>query len=136
MSVLGGLKTLLAIQIVVSAVAGAAGVWLFYVQHQFEGTHWARSSAWDYTETAVKGSSYYRSPKLLQWFTGNIGLHHVHHLCPFIPNYHLQRCHDAVPLFMEVKAVTLLASLKSLSYRLWDERKQILVGYRVASPLI
>lgn len=136
MSALIGLKPFLVIQIAVSVVAGAAGVWLFYVQHQFEGTHWARSSAWDYTEAALKGSSYYRLPRVLQWFTGNIGLHHVHHLCPRIPNYHLQGCHDAVSLLMEVKAVTLLASLKCFSFRLWDERKQILVGYRAASPLI
>jgi omega-6 fatty acid desaturase (delta-12 desaturase) len=129
MSMLIGLKAYLIIQFTVSTIAGAAGVWLFYVQHQFEGAYWARSANWDYTAAALQGSSYYKLPRVLQWFTGNIGFHHVHHLSPRIPNYHLQFCHDAEPLFEKIKAVTLLASLKSLTYRLWDERRQIYVGY-------
>jgi omega-6 fatty acid desaturase (delta-12 desaturase) len=133
MSALIGLKAFLIIQLTVTTFAGAAGVWLFYVQHQFEGAYWARSTNWDYTAAALRGSSYYKLPKILQWFTGNIGFHHVHHFSPRIPNYHLQRCHNAEPLFEKIEAITLLGSLKSLSYRLWDERRQIFVGYRALS---
>ena len=132
MSALIGLKAFLTIQLTITTFAGAAGVWLFYVQHQFEGAYWSRSANWNYTAAATRGSSYYKLPKILQWFTGNIGFHHVHHYCPRIPNYHLQRCHDAEPLFGGVKPVTLSSSLHSLTYRLWDERRQIYVGYRHA----
>jgi acyl-lipid omega-6 desaturase (Delta-12 desaturase) len=125
-----GLQTYLLIQLTVMLVAGAAGVWLFYVQHQFEGVYWARHDQWDYTAVALEGSSFYKLPKVLQWFTGNIGFHHIHHLRPGIPNYNLEKCHEAVPLFQSVKPVTLLSSLKSLTYRLWDEQRQQLVGYR------
>jgi omega-6 fatty acid desaturase (delta-12 desaturase) len=110
-------------------VAGTAGVWLFYVQHQFEGVYWARQGEWDYTTVALQGSSFYKLPKVLQWFTGSIGFHHIHHLRPGIPNYNLEKCHKAVPLFQTVKPVTLFSSLKSLTFRLWDEQRQRLVGY-------
>lgn len=124
-----GFKEYLLIQLTVVAMAGSAGVWLFYVQHQFEGVYWARHDDWDYTTVALQGSSFYKLPKVLQWFTGNIGFHHIHHLRPAIPNYNLERCHEAVPLFQTVKPVTLLASFKSLTFRLWDEQRQRLVGY-------
>jgi omega-6 fatty acid desaturase (delta-12 desaturase) len=130
MSALIGLKAFLLIQLTVSALAGALGLWLFYVQHQFEGTYWARSKDWDYTAAALQGSSFYKLPKILQWFTGNIGFHHIHHLSPRIPNYHLQRCHDADPFFKSIKPVTLLASLKSITFRLWDEQRNVFVGFR------
>jgi omega-6 fatty acid desaturase (delta-12 desaturase) len=130
MSAVIGLKTLLMIQLTVSALAGAAGLWLFYVQHQFEGAYWARSEDWDYTAAALQGSSFYKLPRILQWFTGNIGFHHIHHLSPRIPNYHLQRCHDADPFFKTIKPVTLFGSLKSLTFRLWDERRNAFVGFR------
>jgi acyl-lipid omega-6 desaturase (Delta-12 desaturase) len=130
MSAVIGLKTLLMIQLTVSAFAGAAGLWLFYVQHQFEGAYWARSEDWDYTAAALQGSSFYKLPRILQWFTGNIGFHHIHHLSPRIPNYHLQRCHDADPFFKTIKPVTLFGSLKSLTFRLWDERRNAFVGFR------
>ena len=129
MSALIGLKAFLLIQLTVSAVAGALGLWLFYVQHQFQGAYWARSADWDYTAAALQGSSFYKLPSILQWFTGNIGFHHIHHLSPRIPNYHLQRCHDADPFFKTIKPVTLWVSLKSLSYRLWDEQRQVFVGF-------
>lgn len=129
-SAVTGLKSFLLIQLTVSAIAGAVGVWLFYVQHQFAGVYWARNADWDYTAAALQGSSFYKLPKILQWFTGNIGFHHIHHLSPRIPNYHLERCHDAEPLFRSIKPVTLLASLESLTYRLWDERREKFVGYR------
>jgi acyl-lipid omega-6 desaturase (Delta-12 desaturase) len=130
LSTVMGLKSLLEIQLTVSAFAGAIGIWLFYVQHQFEGAYWARHAEWDFTAAALQGSSFYKLPKVLQWFTGNIGFHHIHHLSPRIPNYHLQRCHDAEPLFQGIKPVTLFASLQSLTYRLWDEQRERFVGYR------
>jgi acyl-lipid omega-6 desaturase (Delta-12 desaturase) len=129
MSALIGLKDFLLIQLTVSAFAGAAGLWLFYVQHQFEGAYWARTGDWDYTAAALKGSSFYKLPKVLQWFTGNIGFHHIHHLSPRIPNYYLERCHDADPFFDAIKPVTLWASLKTLRFRLWDEQKNSFVGF-------
>ncbi|MDT8322122.1 MAG: fatty acid desaturase [Xanthomonadales bacterium] len=125
-----GFVNYLLIQLIVTMVAGSAGVWLFYVQHQFVGTYWARKGEWDYTAAALQGSSYYRLPKVLQWFSGNIGFHHIHHLNPSIPNYHLERCHLASPFLRQVEPLTLLASLKSLSLRLWDESEQRLVSYR------
>ena len=124
-----GFQAYLVIQLTAMAVAGSAGVWLFYVQHQFEGVYWERSENWDYTTAALKGSSFYKLPKVLQWFSGNIGFHHIHHLSPRIPNYHLEKCHKSEPLFQTVKAITLLASFKSFTFRLWDEQRRRLVGY-------
>src|SRR6476620_12276861 len=110
-------------------VAGSAGVWLFYVQHQSKGVYWERRAVWDDITASLKGSSFYKLPKLLQWFSGNIGFHHVHHLSSRIPNYHLERCHKSEPLFQQVKPVTLWSSLKSFTFRLWDEQQRKLVGY-------
>src|SRR5437773_5000762 len=124
-----GFKAYLLIQLMVVGVAGSAGVWLFYVQHQFEGVYWERAEEWDYTAAALQGSSFYKLPKVLQWFSGNIGFHRIHHLSPRIPNYHLERCHKAEPLFQSVKTVTLFSSFKSLTFRLWDEQRRKLVGY-------
>jgi len=124
-----GLGAYLLIQCTVMAIAGTAGVWLFYVQHQFEGVYWERGQEWDYTTAALKGSSFYKLPGVLQWFSGNIGFHHIHHLSPAIPNYYLPKCHQADPLFQTVAPVTLFASLKALTFRLWDERRRKLVGY-------
>ena len=124
-----GWKEYLLIQLAITAVASSAGVWLFYVQHQFEGVYWERSEDWDYATAALKGSSFYKLPKILQWFSGNIGFHHIHHLSPRIPNYNLEKCHDAEPLFQTVKPITLFASFKSFTFRLWDEQQRVLVGY-------
>jgi omega-6 fatty acid desaturase (delta-12 desaturase) len=124
-----GFKAYVLLQLLVIMTAGSAGVWLFYVQHQFEGVYWERSSGWDYSTAALKGSSFYKLPKVLQWFSGNIGFHHIHHLSPRIPNYNLEKCHRAEPLFQTVKPVTLLSSLKSFTFRLWDEQQRKLVGY-------
>ena len=124
-----GIEAYLLIQLVVTMVAGAGGVWMFYVQHQFEGAYWERAGNWNYTAAALKGSSFYKLPAVLQWFSGNIGFHHIHHLSPRIPNYYLQRCHDADPLFGQVKPITLAASMKSLALRLWDEKSGRLTGY-------
>ena len=124
-----GWKAYLLIQLIVLMVAGSSGVWLFYVQHQFEGVYWERGENWDYATAALKGSSFYKLPRLLQWFSGNIGFHHIHHLSSRIPNYHLEKCHEAEPLFQTVKPITLFASFKSFTFRLWDEQRRKLVGY-------
>jgi len=130
LSAVFGLKNYLIIQLTVVGVSGMAGVWLFYVQHQFEGAYWERREDWDYTAAALQGSSFYKLPKVLQWFSGNIGFHHIHHLSPRIPNYNLERCHKADPMFQSVKPITLLSSLKSSTYRLWDEQRGKLISYR------
>ncbi|MFC2015577.1 fatty acid desaturase [Chloroflexota bacterium] len=124
-----GFWTYVAIQLPIILIAGALGIWLFYVQHQFEGVYWARDGAWDYAEAALKGSSFYKLPKVLQWFTGNIGLHHIHHLRPRIPNYSLQACYDGVPAMQDVQPLTLWKSLGCLRLRLWDEKEGKLVGF-------
>jgi omega-6 fatty acid desaturase (delta-12 desaturase) len=124
-----GLKNYLLVQLIITAVAGSAGVWLFYVQHQFEDVYWERGEDWDYTKAALEGSSFYKLPKILQWFSGNIGFHHIHHLSARIPNYHLEACHKADPLFQSVKPITLVGSFKSFTFRLWDEQRRKLVGY-------
>jgi omega-6 fatty acid desaturase (delta-12 desaturase) len=118
------------IQFVAIFVAASAGVWLFYVQHQFEGVEWKRDEDWNCAESAMRGSSFYRLPKILQWFTGNIGFHHLHHLCPQIPNYHLPECNEAHAVFRAVPGITLRSSLKSFRLRLWDEQEGRLVCYR------
>ena len=130
LSLIFGFKAYLVIQLTMILVAGSAGVWLFYVQHQFEGVYWQRHEQWDYLAAALQGSSFYKLPKILQWFSGNIGFHHIHHLSPRIPNYNLERCHQAEPLFQTVPPVTLFSSLKSLTFRLWDEERRRLVGFR------
>jgi omega-6 fatty acid desaturase (delta-12 desaturase) len=129
MSAIFGIKTYLVLQLTAMAVSGSAGVWLFYVQHQFEGVYWKRHDEWDYTTAALEGSSFYKLPRILQWFSGNIGFHHIHHLSPRIPNYYLEKCHKSVPLFQEVPAVTFFSSLKSFTFRLWDEQSNKLVGF-------
>jgi acyl-lipid omega-6 desaturase (Delta-12 desaturase) len=124
-----GIQAYLVIQATVLMIAGSVGVWLFYVQHQFEGAYWERRDRWDYVTAALHGSSFYKLPRLLQWFTGNIGFHHIHHLSPGIPNYNLEECYRADVLFQAVPRITLLSSLKSLTYRLWDEERRAWVGY-------
>jgi len=129
LSLLLGWKAYLLIQLMVTMVAGGAGVWMFYVQHQFEDVYWERGEDWSYVQAALQGSSFYKLPRVLQWFTGNIGYHHIHHLSPRIPNYNLEKCHHADPLFQQVKPITLFSSLKSITFRLWDEKNRRLVGY-------
>ena len=125
-----GLRTYLLIQLPILLISGAAGIWLFYVQHQFEKDYWARHEVWDPLRAALQGSSFYKLPKILQWFSGNIGLHHIHHIRPRIPNYNLQRCLDAIPALQAVEPLTLWRSLRSLRFRLWDEAGQKMVGFR------
>jgi omega-6 fatty acid desaturase (delta-12 desaturase) len=110
-------------------IAAAAGIWLFYVQHQYEDAYWKDHGEWDYLTSALRGSSYFKLPAVLQWFTGNIGLHHVHHLGPRIPNYNLQRAHDENEIFHDVTVLTIRESLKTLRLALWDEDKERLVSF-------
>ena len=130
MSVAIGIGPYLVFQLGSLAVAASAGVWLFYVQHQFEDAYWERGENWDYTVAAMRGSSFFKLPRILQWFSGNIGFHHIHHLSPRIPNYNLERCHRSDPMFRDVKPITLVGSLKTLGLRLWDESSRKLVGFR------
>lgn len=125
-----GLKAFLLVHAPVMILTTTAGTWLFFVQHQFEDTYWADKGAWDYTLAALRGSSYYKLPKVLQWFTGNIGFHHIHHLSPRIPNYLLEKCHQENPLFQETATLTLRSSVKSIYLSLWDEQQKKLIGFR------
>ena len=125
-----GFGSYMLIQLPIIIMAASTGMWLFYVQHQYEDTYWERQQHWDLTSSGLEGSSYYKLPKVLQWLVGNIGLHHIHHVRANIPNYNLQRCYNEVPLLQMVKPLTLRASLKSLWLNLWDEQKQKLVSFR------
>jgi len=113
-------------------LAGAVGVWLFYVQHQFEDTYWQSSDGWAYADAALRGSSYLKLPKVLQFFTGNIGLHHVHHLSTRIPNYNLQRAHDENPIFHDVPTLSLWDGLRAVRLKLWDEDRGRMVSFAQA----
>ena len=124
-----GLKAFFMVQLPILWIGTAAGVWLFYVQHNFDGMYWERHEKWDFVKAGLEGSSFYKLPKLLQWFTGNIGFHHIHHLSPRIPNYLLELCHLENPI-LQVRPVTFFSSMKSLTFRLWDEKTRKLVGYR------
>lgn len=130
MSLLFGFWNYFFIQLTVTGVCGTVGVWLFYVQHQFEDTYWRDGENWDYLTSAMQGSSYYKLPKVMQWFSGNIGFHHIHHLSSKIPNYNLEQCHNSEPFFRQVPELTLRSSIKSISLRLWDEESGKLVGYK------
>jgi omega-6 fatty acid desaturase (delta-12 desaturase) len=124
-----GWREYLLVQVPTVLVAGAAGVWLFYVQHQFEDTYWQSSEDWSYAEAALRGSSYLRLPKVLQFFSGNIGLHHVHHLSARVPNYNLQRAHDENPIFHDVPTLSLWDGLRAVRLKLWDEGRGRLVTF-------
>ncbi|EPZ53102.1 fatty acid desaturase [Alicyclobacillus acidoterrestris] len=124
-----GWKGVLLVEGPILYLAGVIGIWLFYVQHQFEHTYFEESDKWDYVNAALQGSSFYKLPKILQWLTGNIGYHHVHHLGPRVPNYHLQKAHESTDLFRNVPSVTLTSSLGALRYRLWDEDSHRFVAF-------
>jgi omega-6 fatty acid desaturase (delta-12 desaturase) len=113
-------------------LAGSVGIWLFYVQHQSADAYWQRHGQWSYAEAALLGSSYLKLPKLLQFFTGNIGLHHVHHLNPRIPNYHLQRAHDGNAIFAGVPTVSIRDGLRAVRFKLWDEETARLLTFAQA----
>lgn len=126
-SLMVGFWEYIMIQLPIILIAGLFGIWLFYVQHQFEGVYWARHDVWDPMRAALEGSSYYNLPGVLQWFAGNIGLHHIR---PRIPNYNLQQCYDGITALQEVKALTIRTSLNSLLMKLRDERQQKIVSFR------
>jgi omega-6 fatty acid desaturase (delta-12 desaturase) len=125
-----GWQAFLLVEVPLVVIAGAAGLWLFYVQHQFEDVYWKRNEEWSYADAALRGSSYLRLPKILQFFSGNIGLHHVHHLNPRVPNYNLQRAHDELEIFRSVPKVSLWDGVKAVRFKLWDEHAARLVTWR------
>lgn len=124
-----GWKTVLIVYGLPYYLAAMAGVWLFYVQHQFEDAYWTSHGDWDYATAALRGSSHLALPAPLRWFTGNIGLHHVHHLAPRIPNHRLQRCHDENPLMQTAPIVTLRSGMTALRLALWDEDRERLIRF-------
>jgi omega-6 fatty acid desaturase (delta-12 desaturase) len=123
-----GWRAFLLVEVPILLIATSAGVWLFYVQHNFQPSYWERHPNWDFFTAAMRGSSFYKLPRVLQWFSGNIGFHHIHHLSPRIPNYKLEQCYKENPV-LQVEPLTIRKSLKSLFYRLWDEREKMLVGW-------
>ncbi len=124
-----GWQDFLKLSLPVVLFSSCAGVWLFYIQHQFEDTMWEHEEKWDRKSAALYGSSYYALPKILQWFTGNIGIHHVHHLCSAIPNYRLQECLDDEPELKKINPLSLKQSLKYATLSLWDEEKKKLIPF-------
>lgn len=127
-----GWRAVMLVQLPSAMLAGAVGVWLFYVQHQFEDVYWQRRDSWSFHDSALRGSSHLKLPKVLQFFTGNIGLHHVHHLNPRIPNYNLQRAHDENPVFHDVPTLTIWDGIRTLQLKLYDEQRNRLVTFAVA----
>jgi acyl-lipid omega-6 desaturase (Delta-12 desaturase) len=124
-----GWREYLLVQAPTALLAGSAGVWLFYVQHQFEDTYWQTNGDWSYADAALRGSSHLKLPRVLQFFTGNIGLHHVHHLNPKIPNYNLQRAHDQNPIFHDVPTLSVWDGFRAVRLKLWDENRGRLVTF-------
>jgi len=125
-----GWKAFLLVELPILLMTCGVGVWMFYIQHNFDPTYWERHTEWEFFNAGMDGSSFYKLPKLLQWFTGNIGFHHIHHLSPRIPNYKLEECHNANPEF-QIEPLTFAQSLNSLFFRLWDEKEKMLVGWEV-----
>lgn len=127
-----GLGTFLAVQIPVMMLTASIGVWLFYVQHQYEEVYWARHADWDPARAALEGSSFYKLPPLLEWFTGNIGYHHLHHFRPRIPNYRLRQCTQELNVTPDKQPMTMATSLRCLRVHLWHEAENRLVCFRTA----
>jgi len=127
-----GWREFLLIQAPTVLLAGSSGIWLFYVQHQFEDAYWESGEGWSYADAALRGSSYLKLPKVLQFFSGNIGLHHVHHLSARIPNYNLQRAHDENPIFHDVPVLSMREGLRCTRLKLWDEGRGRLVTFAEA----
>ncbi|MEX2460085.1 MAG: fatty acid desaturase [Paenibacillaceae bacterium] len=131
-----GWQDFLLVQGLVYFVSGSLGIWLFYVQHQFEDSYFEKEEEWSYVKAAVEGSSYYKLPRILQWITGNIGFHHVHHLSPRVPNYNLEKAHNASLPLQKATTITLGTSLKSLGFRLWDEQNKTFVSFKKVRHLL
>lgn len=124
-----GWRAYIQIQLPVLWIAGGAGIWLFYIQHQFEGGYWACQNEWDPLRAAMEGSSYYKLPAVLRWFSSNIGYHHIHHLNPMIPNYNLVKCYDFIPAMQAKEPITIKKSFSYYRLKLWDEEQQKMIGF-------
>ncbi|CDO04567.1 Fatty acid desaturase [Oceanobacillus picturae] len=131
-----GWQAFLIIQLPILFISGSLGIWLFYVQHQFEDSYFENEAEWDYVKAAVDGSSYYKLPKVMQWLTGNIGYHHVHHLSPRVPNYRLEEAHESTPPLQKATTITLKTSLQSIRFRLYDEASRTFVSFREVKALL
>lgn len=124
-----GFQNVLLVQLPVIALTAILGVWMFSLQHRFEDVVWARQDDWNVTTAALQGSSYLKLPRLLQWFTGNIGFHHIHHLSPRVPNYRLQACHSAIPALHAAKSLSWRDGFDAIRLGLWDEGRQQMVRF-------
>ncbi|MDG2383291.1 MAG: fatty acid desaturase [Pirellulaceae bacterium] len=131
-----GLQTFLMIELPIVVLGAAAGSWLFFVQHQYEEAYWEHNKSWDFTTSALKGSSYYRLPSVLRWFSGNIGYHHIHHLNSRIPNYNLPACYDEELSLRQAPTFGLRESLHCAALKLWDEDQQQMVTFRETKRLV
>lgn len=131
-----GWQAFLIIQVPIFFIAGALGIWLFYVQHQYEDSYFENEDEWDFVKAAVDGSSYYKLPKVMQWITGSIGFHHVHHLSPRVPNYNLEKAHESTPPLQQATTITFASSLQSIRFRLYDEANRSFVSFKEVKPLL
>lgn len=131
-----GWKSFLLVHGTIFLIAGSVGIWLFYVQHTFEDSYFEEDKEWEYVKAAVEGSSFYKLPKILQFLTGNIGFHHVHHLSPRVPNYKLEEAHNNTLPLKNVPTITLATSLRSIRFRLWDEQSNNFVTFKDVKNLI
>nr|WP_198044874.1 fatty acid desaturase [Lysinibacillus timonensis] len=125
-----GWQSFLLVQGVTLFIAGALGIWLFYIQHTYEDSYFEYDPEWDFVKAAVEGSSFYKLPKLLQWITGNIGYHHVHHLAPRVPNYKLEEAHESIEPLQKATTITLGKSLESIRYKLYDTKNKKFVSFK------
>jgi omega-6 fatty acid desaturase (delta-12 desaturase) len=130
-----GWQAYLLIQVPIAILSSTFGLWMFYVQHQFEQAYWEWDPEWDYVTASLKGSSFYRLPKILQWFTGNIGFHHIHHLSAKIPNYRLEQCYRENTLFQDVNVITLRTSLEAIRAKVWDEDRKRMLDFKEVRAL-
>lgn len=130
-----GIKYYLIIQLPILFISTSFGLWLFFVQHQFQDVYWSRTDNWDIYRAAMEGSSFYKLPPILRWFTGNIGFHHIHHLNPSIPNYHLKKCQNEIVELQEIKPLTFFNSLKSLRLKVYDENLKKMISFREMKKL-
>ncbi|MRG88335.1 fatty acid desaturase [Salinibacillus xinjiangensis] len=131
-----GWQAFLIVQAPILFISGSLGIWLFYVQHQFEDSYFENEDEWDYVKAAVDGSSYYKLPKILQWISGNIGFHHVHHLNPRVPNYNLEKAHESTPPLQKATTITLATSLQSIRFRLYDEESKTFVSFKEVKEIL
>ncbi|RTQ93868.1 fatty acid desaturase [Lysinibacillus telephonicus] len=125
-----GWQTFLLVHGLTLFIAGSLGIWLFYIQHTYEDSYFEYNDEWDYVKAAVEGSSYYKLPKLLQWITGNIGFHHVHHLAPRVPNYNLEAAHDSITPLQRATTITLKTSVESIRYKLYDPKNKKFISFK------